>query len=187
MQREYFSTIAWSYCAIKRWNRLRHVLKVVAMLILITVTLYINSVISVSNSCTSDIPVLRLTAKETDLLTPNLTMEFINSAPLQDPNSKGLALPSILSHPDWNQNSRLHSPPILSHPEWNQNYMSRRLPGVLIIGAMKAGTGSLRDFLCLHPDVVGRRREVKFFDKNEVYEKGVEFYRQQMPFTLPGR
>ena len=89
MQREYLSTIAWSYCAIKRWNRLRHVLIVVALLILITVTLYINSVSSVSNWCTTDTPVLRLAAKETDLPTQNLTMELKNNAPLQDPNNNG--------------------------------------------------------------------------------------------------
>ena len=68
-----------------------------------------------------------------------------------------------------------------------QLYLERRLPSAIIIGAKKSGTGALLTFLCQHPDIVGSRKEVHFFDNDENYAKGLEFYRQQMPETYPGK
>ena len=51
----------------------------------------------------------------------------------------------------------------------------RRCPQVIIIGAKKAGTRALLEFLRVHPDVRAVGREVHFFDKN--YFRGVEWYR----------
>ncbi len=39
-------------------------------------------------------------------------------------------------------------------------------PDCVIVGAMKCGTGALRDFLMVHPHLVMARKEVHFFDKN---------------------
>jgi len=51
----------------------------------------------------------------------------------------------------------------------------RRCPQVIIIGAKKAGTRALLEFLRVHPDVRAVGPEVHFFDKN--YHRGFEWYR----------
>jgi len=53
--------------------------------------------------------------------------------------------------------------------------LRRRCPQVIIIGAKKAGTRALLEFLRIHPDVRAVGREVHFFDKN--YHRGFEWYR----------
>ena len=53
------------------------------------------------------------------------------------------------------------------------------LPDVLIIGVRKAGTGALRHFLSLHPDLVVAPREKHFFDFK--YERGLEWYASKLP------
>jgi len=62
----------------------------------------------------------------------------------------------------------------------------RRLPQCLIIGAQKGGTGALKEFLHLHPDVRTKKNEVHFFDDNKKYSRGLEWYRRQMPATYAG-
>lgn len=45
------------------------------------------------------------------------------------------------------------------------------------LGAQKAGTTSLHDILNTHPDIyLPNEKEAQFFDINERYEKGLEFY-----------
>jgi len=51
----------------------------------------------------------------------------------------------------------------------------RRCPQVIIIGAKKAGTRALLEFLRLHPYVRAVGPELHFFDKN--YYRGFEWYR----------
>jgi len=51
----------------------------------------------------------------------------------------------------------------------------RRCPQVIIIGAKKAGTRALLEFLRIHPDVRAVGPEVHFFDKN--FHRGFEWYR----------
>lgn len=52
------------------------------------------------------------------------------------------------------------------------------LPNTLIVGAAKAGTTSLFDWLSQHPDVSPSRiKEVKYFDHN--YSRGPSWYRAQ--------
>uniref|UniRef100_A0AC34GIQ5 Sulfotransferase domain-containing protein n=1 Tax=Panagrolaimus sp. ES5 TaxID=591445 RepID=A0AC34GIQ5_9BILA len=63
----------------------------------------------------------------------------------------------------------------------------RRLPDALIIGVRKGGTRALLDAMALHPQIKAARREVHFFDQNETYSQGIEWYRQQMPFSHPGQ
>ncbi|HEX5467593.1 MAG TPA: sulfotransferase domain-containing protein [Gaiellaceae bacterium] len=64
----------------------------------------------------------------------------------------------------------------------------RMLPTFLIIGAQRAGTTSLFDYLLRHPDVSGPRgrdamvswsKEIHFFD--EKFGKGVDWYRSFFP------
>jgi len=56
----------------------------------------------------------------------------------------------------------------------------RRLPQCLIIGVRKGGTRALLEFLNLHPDVQAERREVHFFDNDNRYRRGLDWYRRQM-------
>uniref|UniRef100_A0A914PI17 Sulfotransferase domain-containing protein n=1 Tax=Panagrolaimus davidi TaxID=227884 RepID=A0A914PI17_9BILA len=63
----------------------------------------------------------------------------------------------------------------------------RRLPDALIIGVRKGGTRALLDAMALHPQIKAARREVHFFDQNETYSLGIEWYRQQMPFSHSGQ
>ncbi|HET7207519.1 MAG TPA: sulfotransferase domain-containing protein [Terriglobales bacterium] len=54
------------------------------------------------------------------------------------------------------------------------------LPDFLIVGAQKAGTTSLADYLTAHPDVIPPKwKEVHFFDLD--YHRGLEWYRSHFP------
>ncbi|VDK42914.1 unnamed protein product [Anisakis simplex] len=63
----------------------------------------------------------------------------------------------------------------------------QRLPQCLIIGVRKGGTRALLDALALHPQIRVARREMHFFNSNETYAKGIDWYRSQMPFTYDGQ
>uniref|UniRef100_A0A0N5APP7 Sulfotransfer_1 domain-containing protein n=1 Tax=Syphacia muris TaxID=451379 RepID=A0A0N5APP7_9BILA len=58
---------------------------------------------------------------------------------------------------------------------------AQRLPDCIIIGVRKGGTRALLDAVALHPQVRIVRHEVHFFDVNQTYNKGLEWYRSQMP------
>lgn len=53
------------------------------------------------------------------------------------------------------------------------------LPGLLIIGAQKAGTSALYSYLTHHPEVVKSRKELNFFNRH--YDKGKLYYKRQFP------
>ncbi len=56
----------------------------------------------------------------------------------------------------------------------------RVLPSFLIIGAQKAGTTSLYEYICRHPSVTPAfTKELHFFDLH--YEKGLSWYRAHFP------
>ena len=63
----------------------------------------------------------------------------------------------------------------------------RALPGLIVLGAQKAGTTSLHSFLGQHPDLIPPfRKEVHFFDggkspDSDDFAKGEEFYRSYFP------
>lgn len=61
----------------------------------------------------------------------------------------------------------------------------QRLPQCLIIGVRKGGTRALLDALATQPYIRVARREIHFFNDNETYNKGSEWYRRQMPHTYP--
>lgn len=64
-------------------------------------------------------------------------------------------------------------------------HTKRQLPQCLIIGARKAGTRALLTFLDLHPQIRVAKNEVHFFDDDENYDMGLEWYRKKMPFAYP--
>ncbi|XP_077547811.1 heparan sulfate glucosamine 3-O-sulfotransferase 1-like [Haemaphysalis longicornis] len=63
----------------------------------------------------------------------------------------------------------------------------RRLPQCVIIGARKCGTRALLEFLALHPSVQKAPDEVHFFDDDERYALGLDWYRLRMPASRPGQ
>lgn len=64
---------------------------------------------------------------------------------------------------------------------------ARRLPQALIIGVRKCGTRALLEMLYLHPRVQKAAGEVHFFDRDENYSQGLEWYRSRMPYSIRGQ
>lgn len=63
---------------------------------------------------------------------------------------------------------------------------ARKTPEFLIVGAQKAGTSSLYNFLKLHPQVqMPRVKEIHYFDNN--YSKGLDFYKSYFPLKINKR
>lgn len=71
--------------------------------------------------------------------------------------------------------------------EQDDREQRKRLPNALIIGAKKGGTRAILEMLKIHPDIRACSNEVHFFDRDENYSHGLEWYRQQMPVSLPGQ
>ena len=67
------------------------------------------------------------------------------------------------------------------------NTCKKRLPNCIIIGVTKGGTMALLEFLTQHPQVVRNKKifEYSFFSDN--YYKGLDWYRERMPYSLPGQ
>ena len=65
----------------------------------------------------------------------------------------------------------------------NRNVTTRQhgLPHAVIIGVKKGGTRALISMLALHPHIRSASKEVHFFDRDEEYQKGVDYYVSQMP------
>ena len=66
-------------------------------------------------------------------------------------------------------------------------YRSRHLPHCIIIGIRKAGTRALINYLGIHPDIVTASKEIHFFDIDENYMQGLEYYRRLLPHSFPGQ
>lgn len=63
----------------------------------------------------------------------------------------------------------------------------KRFPTSIIIGVKKGGTRALLNMLEAHPDIVSAHRELHYFDYEENFKKGVEYYIDQMPISRPGQ
>ncbi|XP_053143308.1 LOW QUALITY PROTEIN: heparan sulfate glucosamine 3-O-sulfotransferase 1-like [Hemicordylus capensis] len=61
----------------------------------------------------------------------------------------------------------------------------QQLPQTVIIGVRKGGTRALLEMLSLHPDIAAAESEVHFFDWEEHYGNGLQWYINQMPFSYP--
>lgn len=57
------------------------------------------------------------------------------------------------------------------------------LPNALLIGVRKGGTRALLRAMDLNPNIHTVSKEVHFFDRDENYKKGIEWYRKKMPFV----
>ena len=69
----------------------------------------------------------------------------------------------------------------------SQSFCEKRFPNTLMIDLTKCGTNALLRFLSQHPQVVRNIEidEYHFFTHN--YNKGLEWYRERMPYSLPGQ
>ncbi|KAK3731750.1 hypothetical protein RRG08_035419 [Elysia crispata] len=57
----------------------------------------------------------------------------------------------------------------------------QRFPKALIVGTGKCGTRALIDYLNMHPYVTIAKREMHFFDRDENWSRGYNWYKSQMP------
>ncbi|XP_049540799.1 heparan sulfate glucosamine 3-O-sulfotransferase 5 [Anopheles darlingi] len=88
--------------------------------------------------------------------------------------------------------NHIPNPPAINQPVLFPNRIhfpktSRRLPQCLIIGVRKCGTRALLEMLYLHPRIQKAAGEVHFFDRDENYLKGLEWYRKKMPHSFRGQ
>ncbi len=64
--------------------------------------------------------------------------------------------------------------------EFLHYFLDGGYPQFLIVGAQKAGTTSLHNYLCKHPDLVGAtEKEVAYFNNDYKYELGDEWYKSR--------
>ncbi|XP_043940235.1 heparan sulfate glucosamine 3-O-sulfotransferase 1-like [Protopterus annectens] len=63
--------------------------------------------------------------------------------------------------------------------------LTNRLPHAIIIGVRKGGTRALLEMLNIHPDVAVAKSEVHFFNLDDNYVRGLDWYCSQMPQTFP--
>ncbi|KAJ7371348.1 hypothetical protein OS493_026449 [Desmophyllum pertusum] len=63
--------------------------------------------------------------------------------------------------------------------------LRKRFPNAIIIGVRKGGTRALLEFLQIHPKIKACTAEIHFFDFNKNYQLGLNWYREQMPKSLP--
>jgi [heparan sulfate]-glucosamine 3-sulfotransferase 5 len=64
-------------------------------------------------------------------------------------------------------------------------HTKRRLPQCLIVGVRKGGTRALLEFLNLHPAIQAQKKEMHFFDHDDNFSFGLEWYRKKMPYSFP--
>lgn len=75
---------------------------------------------------------------------------------------------------------------------WNSTENSekhdvKRLPNAIIIGVKKGGTRALLEILKIHPSIKACNSEVHFFDRDQNYKRGLQWYKSQMPASVPGQ
>ena len=75
----------------------------------------------------------------------------------------------------------------ISTRNYNNASCEKRLPNCIIIGVTKGGTMALLEYLSEHPQIVRNKDvfEYSFFSHN--YDKGLEWYRERMPYSLMGQ
>lgn len=79
------------------------------------------------------------------------------------------------------------TPPLLFSNKVHFPRTSRHLPQAIIIGVRKCGTRALLEMLFLHPQIQKAAGEVHFFDRDDNYGKGLEWYRRKMPYSFKGQ
>ena len=60
---------------------------------------------------------------------------------------------------------------------------SQKFPQAIIIGVKKGGTRALINMLKLHPDINAAKTEIHYFDRDDNFSNGVQWYIEKMPYT----
>lgn len=60
---------------------------------------------------------------------------------------------------------------------------NQRFPQVIIIGVRKGGTRALINMLKIHPEISAAKTEIHYFDREENFFEGVQWYIERMPLT----
>jgi len=101
--------------------------------------------------------------------------------------SEPVALNTQLTTQEVQPDEKISASSLLRAGKIRYKHTKRRLPQCLIIGARKAGTRALLTFLDLHPQIQTAKNEVHFFDDDDVFAEGYEWYRKKMPYSFPGQ
>lgn len=97
------------------------------------------------------------------------------------------ALNSLQTRTANQEHHNTNRPPLLLLSRRLYPAAARRLPQAIIMGVRKCGTRALLEMLYLHPMVQKAAGEVHFFDRDDNYNKGLEWYRMQMPHSYHGQ
>lgn len=107
--------------------------------------------------------------------------------PIRPPASSHLSGNSIsISHPMVKSSSN-NGKGFTGNNKMHFQKTGRRLPQALIVGVRKCGTRALLEMLFLHPRIQKAAGEVHFFDRDENYERGLDWYRKKMPYSFRGQ
>ena len=90
----------------------------------------------------------------------------------------------IYIHPGWPSRNKTASAASV-HLTSSTSNRAKKLPDCILIGVRKGGTRALLDMLNLHSSIRVANFEVHFFDNETNYNKGLDWYRDQMPATSP--
>ena len=77
---------------------------------------------------------------------------------------------------------------VVSDDDWPRHnlrakHQKRRLPQCLLIGVRKGGTRALLEFMNIHPNIQAAHSEIHYFDNDENYNRGLDWYRKRMPYS----
>lgn len=92
-----------------------------------------------------------------------------------------------ISHPMVKTNSIVGTGKGFAGNKMHFHKTGRRLPQALIVGVRKCGTRALLEMLFLHPQIQKAAGEVHFFDRDENYARGLDWYRKKMPYSFRGQ
>lgn len=71
---------------------------------------------------------------------------------------------------------------------WKIKECKRKLPQAIVIGVKKCGTGTLRYFMKVHPQVAfSPDEEIHYFNIPSRHEKGIQWYRSHMSLSRPNQ
>ncbi|XP_068123627.1 heparan sulfate glucosamine 3-O-sulfotransferase 1 [Hyperolius riggenbachi] len=91
----------------------------------------------------------------------------------------------VLSYPVSNEKNEVLPSSAELQPAPYPNGTQQYRPHTIIIGVRKGGTRALLEMLSLHPDISSAETEIHFFDWEDQYRKGLDWYVAQMPFSYP--
>ena len=90
--------------------------------------------------------------------------------------------PSVIEIPDASKAEKSMMPSKVKVAEDTSNH-KQNLPSAIVIGTPACGVTPLYAFLRVHPKIQTTAKELYFFSNVNIYEKGVDWYRAQMPPT----